>query len=303
MDKAGSVNAQRQKELFLAARISIIGSIIMFLISAIIAFMTDSITLILDASASMVILAVGFLIHFSIKKIHLPADEFFHFGYHKYEPLTAAIQNILIVVVCIVSIKFAIQDIIHAENMHSYAFPAIGILFEALLAVFIASYLKSIGRKTNSQMIKASSSHWFLDTVLSFGICLGFCIALILRNSAWSNITPYIDPVMAILLALFFISSPIRGGLHNIFELLDAAPPSDVNAKIRKVVSQYSSGLLTTNRLRIRKAGQKVFIDVCFMAQNDLTIAKADELAESFERDLKACLPDCDAVVYFKPNK
>ena len=140
----------KQKAQFLAARVSIAGSITMFLISAVMALITDSITLILDASASLVILVVGFLIHFSVKKIHQPPDKYYNFGYHKYEPLTAAIQNILIVVVCAVSIKFAIQDIIHVEDMHGYGLPAVGIFCEAILALCIALYLKRAGHKTNS---------------------------------------------------------------------------------------------------------------------------------------------------------
>lgn len=298
-----SVSAQKQKDQFLAARISIIGSTIMFLISAVVALITDSITLILDASASIVILVVGLLISFSVKKIHLPPDESYNFGYHKYEPLTAAVQNVLIVAVCIVSIKFAIQDIIHADNMHSYGFPAVAIFIEFVLALCIANWLKRIGNKTNSQMIKASSFHWFLDTTLSFGICVGFSIALLLRNSPWSTLTPYIDPVMAIILAVIFIASPVKSGLHNIFELLDAAPVSAINAKVRKVISQLSLGQLIAHRLRIRKAGQRIFIDVCFIVEDNLTVARAEELAAEFNRDLKAHLPDSDVVVSFKTNR
>ncbi len=304
MREAGApLGVHKQKEQFLAARVSIAGSIVMFLVSTVIAFMTDSITLILDASASLVILVVGFLIHFSVKKIHQPPDELYNFGYHKYEPLTAAIQNMLIIVVCAVSIKFAVQDIIHAENMHSYGLPAVGIFCEAIIALCIALYLKGIGRRTNSQMIKASSFHWFLDTALSFGLCAGFCVALILHGSRWAGLTPYIDPSMAILLALFFISAPVRGGLHNVFELLDAAPVSDIREKIKEVVNQYRPGAFGTHRLRIRKAGQKIFVDVCFIAEGSLTLSNAGEMAERFEKELRTHLPDCDVVVYFKSAK
>jgi len=275
----------------------------MFLISAAMALITDSITLILDASASLVILVVGFLIHFSVKKIHQPPDKYYNFGYHKYEPLTAAVQNILIVVVCAVSIKFAIQDIIHVEDMHGYGLPAVGIFCEAILALCIALYLKRAGHKTNSQMIKASSFHWFLDTALSCGIGLGFCIALILNNSGWSKITPYIDPSMAILLALFFISTPIKGGLHNVFELLDVTPISSIRNQIEEIAGRYKSDLFILDRLRIRKAGQRIFVDAGFVLDANLTVAKASELASSFERELKSNLADCDAVIYFKAAK
>ena len=300
---SGSSNADKQQAQFLAARISIAGSIILFLISAVVGLATDSVTLILDASASLVILVVGFLMYFSIKKIHQPPDDLYNFGYHKYEPLTAAVQNGMIIVVCVVSIKFAIQDIIHAEDIHSYSLAVFSTFCAGILGTLITIYLKSIARKTGSQMIKASSAHWFIDTVLSFGVCVGFCLALLIKNSSWANITPYIDPGMAILLAVFFISSPIKGGLENLFELLDQAPVSGVSARIKEIVNQYKPDSFGVHRLRIRKAGQKVFIDACFAVDDNLTIVEAGEMAESFERNLRAHLPECDVVVHFKSKK
>ena len=290
----------KQKQQFLAARISIIGSIILFLISATVGIMVDSITLILDASASLVILVAAILMYFSAKKIHMPPDDLYDFGYHKYEPLTAAVQSGLIIATCVITIKFAIQDIVHAEDTHSYFFPAIATFFSGILGAFIVVYLGRVARRTNSQMVKAASFHWLIDVVLSFSVCAGFCFGLIMQALGYYSITPYIDPVMAILLAVFFISTPVRGGLHNLFELLDAVPVGDVSNKVKKVVSQYKPRAFGVHRLRIRKAGQKIFVDVCFIVDKSLTVLQVEELAEAFERDLKAHLPDCDVVVYFK---
>lgn len=292
--------ATKQKDQFLAARISILGSLLLFLISAVVGIAVDSITLILDASASLVILATGFLMRFSIKKVHNPPDESYNFGYHKYEPLTVAIQNLLIVATCAMSIKFAVQDIVHAEDVHSYSLPAIATFLSGILGLFIVFYLKMIARRTNSQMIKAASLHWLSDTVLSFGVCAGFLLGLFLQSMGHTRITPYIDPVMSILLALIFILFTFKEGRHDFFELLDAAPHEDIRGKIKKIVDLYRPGSFGVHRLRARKAGQKIFIDVCFLVHENLTVSQIEELAGNFERDLKTHLPDCDVVVYFK---
>jgi len=99
---------ERQRTQILAVKISILGSVILFLISAGVGVAIDSITLILDAAASLVILLVALLVRQAVQKIHLPADERFNFGYGKYEPLTIAVQGALIIITCAVSIGFAI---------------------------------------------------------------------------------------------------------------------------------------------------------------------------------------------------
>jgi cation diffusion facilitator family transporter len=290
-----------RNQQFLAARISIAGSIILFLISATVGIAVDSITLILDASASLVILAAAFLMNYAVKKIHQPPDDSYNFGYHKYEPLTAAIQSGLIIATCVVSIKFALQDIVHAEDTHSYSLPAIATFFAGLLGLFVTTYLKKIQRKVDSQMLRAAAQHWFIDTVLSFSVCLGFCFGLVMQSLGYTAITPYVDPVMAIMLAVFFISMPVRGGLRNLFELLDAAPLEEGFAgKVKEVVEEYKPRSFGVHRLRIRKAGQRIFVDICFLVKENLTVSQVEELAENFERDLNLKLPGCDVVVYFR---
>lgn len=290
-----------RSEQFLAARISIAGSIILFLISATVGIAVDSITLILDASASLVILAAAFLMNYAVKKIHQPPDDSYNFGYHKYEPLTAAVQSGLIIATCVVSIKFALQDIVHAEDTHSYSLPAIATFLAGLLGLFVTTYLRRIQRKADSQMLQAAVQHWLIDMILSFSVCLGFCFGLIMQFLGHTTITPYVDPVMAIMLAVFFISMPVRGGLRNLLELLDAAPLEEgITGKVKEVVEEYKPRSFGVHRLRIRKAGQRVFVDVCFLVNENLTVSQVEELAEGFEKNLKLKFPGCDVVVCFK---
>lgn len=286
-----------------AAKISLFGSIAMFLISAVIGIAVDSITLILDASGSLVIFGVALLMHKTIRKINMPPDDFYHFGYGKYEPMTVVVQSCLIIAVCIVSLKFAIQDIIHAEDITNYNLAVAGTFTVGIIGVVVATYLRFIALRTGSAVLRTASIHWTLDTFMSFAIFAGFFCGLLLKNFGYSKITPYIDPVMAMILAVVFICIPIKEMTKNALELLDAAPERGIREKVKKVAEQYKPKSFGIHRLRARKAGKKIFIDICFLVDENLTISDANSLAENFERDLKGHLPHCDVVVYFKPIK
>lgn len=292
---------EKQRQQILAAKVSIWGSIILFLISAGVGVVIDSITLLLDASASLVILLVAFLIRQAIKKIHLPADERFNFGYSKYEPLTVVVQGILIIITCIISISFAVQDIIHADDVHDYALPMVATFISGIIGVFITIYLKKAGERTISTVLKTAGLHWYADTILSFGVCFGFMIGFILQYLGYYKITPYVDPVMAVILALLLMQAPVKTVIHNIFELLDTVPVKDIHNKVKAVVEVYKPKSFGVYRLRARQAGEKIFVDVCFLVNGSLPVVAVEELAQGFERDLKAHLPNSDIVVYFKP--
>ena len=301
MNSMKSAAGDSEKHQVRAARVSIAASAVMFLISSAAGIAADSITLILDASAGLVILATAILMHSSLRKVRLPPDHAFNFGYGKYEPFTVSIQNLLIVVTCVVSFKFAVQDIVHPENIRGYYVPTAAALVLGLTGLAVTGYLKNAGRKTGSVMLKTAGMHWQTDTVLSFGMCLGFISGLAASELGFTAITPYIDPAMAIALALYLVRAPLKETSRSVRELLDAAPEDDIRKTVKKVVDKHRPKSFGVYRLRARKAGEKIFVDVCFVMKGEMTLTEAAELAVNFEKDLKDHLPHADAVVHFRP--
>jgi cation diffusion facilitator family transporter len=302
-EKIDNLSRQQEESQINATKVAIFGSIVLFLISAVVGIMVDSITLILDASASVVIIFVSFLMHFSIKRIHRPADDRYNFGYAKYEPFTVTVQGILILATCITSIKFAIQDIVHAEDVTTYGLPTVATFISGIIGIFIVLYFRRIARQTHSAMLKAASLHWMTDTVLAFGISLGFLIGLTLHNLGYTKLTPYVDPVMAIILALIFIQPALKAMTHNVLELLDAAPTEDIREKVKRVVDEHKPKAFGVQSLRTRKAGERVFVEACFIVPDDLKVIEMEELAKSFEKSMENHFTHCDTVVHFKPVK
>ncbi|TRZ79375.1 cation diffusion facilitator family transporter [bacterium] len=272
-----------------------------FLVAFVVGLDVHSVSLLLDAAASLVILVVALLVRFSIRKIRLPPDDIHNFGYGKYERLTVVAQGFMIIAICIVSIKFAIQDIIHLDDVHSYMVPTIATFLSGILGIFITVYIKKSAVKTNSDMLKASGMHWHIDTILSFGVCAGFLIGFILQVLGFYKITPYVDPVMALILSLILLEMPIKAIMRSVPELLDIVPAQHIKSKVKEVVEIYMPKSFGVHRLRTRKAGERVFVDVCFLVKPDMTVLEAEELSKNFELDLTEHLPYCDVVVYFKP--
>jgi divalent metal cation (Fe/Co/Zn/Cd) transporter len=149
-------------------------------------------------------------------------------------------------------------------------------------------------------VLKTAGLHWFIDSALSLSMCLGFLAGLFLRNHGYTKITPYVDPVMAIILALVLMKLPVRSITHNLFELLDAAPAREIQDRIREIAGRHKSKFLDIHRIRFRKAGRKLFLDICFLARGDFAVKEAQSLSDSFEQQLKKEFPNSDVVTYFK---
>jgi cation diffusion facilitator family transporter len=283
-----------------AAQISILGAVIIFLISLTIGIAIDSVALLLDAGTGFVILLMTFWVRSIIRKIHSPPDHRYNFGYEKYEPLTMALQNSAIIFTCVIGLAFAIQDIVHPDHVASYGLATVATFLCTLLAISLALYLLKVSKETGSQLLKTSARQWLIDSSLSIGMFAGFFLGFLLLRSGHSNIAVYLDPGLAIALAFVVMRFPLRALAGNIRELLDSVPTQRIHERITNVVEKHKSSFSGLHRMRVRKAGKKTFLDIGFNVRGSMTVDQAQSLAEDFERELAREVPGCDTIVYFK---
>jgi cation diffusion facilitator family transporter len=284
-----------------AAVMLITFSIIIFIITLLAGIISDSIALLLDASTGFIVVFMAFMLSLGIKKVNLPPDRFFNYGYEKFEPFTAVIQGTMIMFSCLIASYFAIQDIIHAEDIARYDIPTVVSFTTGVIAISVAFYLKRVSHKTHSAILKVSSLHWFIDGLFSFSLALGFLFGLYVHKIGLTHITPYVDPVMALILAVIFMWTPVKLIKLNISQLLDAAPIEEVRNNIEEIVEKHKAKAFGIHSIRARRAGEKVFLDVCFEIHGHTTMIDAQRFTESFEKDIAAKFPKYDVIVYFYP--
>ena len=284
-----------------AIHISMVAATMLFLVSLVVGVISDSITLLLDASAGLVIILVAIFMRKIIKTVNKPPDTSFNFGYGKYEPLTIALQGTMIILSCIIAGKFAIQDIIHPEDITRYDIPALSSIFLFIVSLSMSLHLKNVSKATHSPILKMASYHWRIDCLMSLGMFIGFSFGFFTKRAGFTNITPYIDPVMTLMLIIFFVKAPVEAIMHNGLELLDMAPPKETMEKVKEVVGKHQTKVSGVHSVKSRKAGSKIFIQVCFLAEGNTTVQETEKLAKIFEEDIKEHFSDCDVVVYFKP--
>lgn len=294
-------NQKENKAQAKVVRVSMVVSIIIFLIALSAGIISDSVTLLLDASAGFVTILMAFILHFNIKKMGMPPDQFFNFGYDKFEPFTVAMQGSMIMLTCVVALYFAIQDIVHADDVARYDIPMYAAVISGFLALFTAFYLRKISIRTSSNMLKASSLHWFVDAFFSFAMMLGFGFGFYLHQMGYAHLTPYVDPAMTIILAAILIWAPIRLLKRSLSQLLDAAPSQEVRREVEKIAEKHRVKAFGIRSIRMRNAGEKIFLYICFDIHAHTTMIQAEDFVKAFENDVAGKFPKYDVIVYFHP--
>lgn len=293
-----------KQELFIM-KLSLVGCIAIAISAFAIGISVDSIALILDSGKRFVAMVAVLLAIFVIKNIHKSADGRYHFGYSKYEPLAVTIEGILIIAVCFMSVKFAIQDIIHPEDILRYDVPIAFTAACGFFGLFLGLYLRRTGKIVNSSILIANGWAWYFDGLFSFGICTGFTLGFILKVLNYGNLSHYVDPVMTLILVSIIISHPLKTIKHHVLELVDASPGEDVEKIVRETAEKLKEkyALSDIKRIRLRRAGRKVFVDLIFSLKEKENIANINEITAEVTRELSTKFDNFDVIISFELDK
>jgi cation diffusion facilitator family transporter len=251
-------------------KISITGLLILSVIGIISGILSDSSTLIIQTFLYIIDVIIAVLTLRILKKLANPPDENYNFGYYKLEPILVNSQGALMIAGAMIGIMFAIQDIIHEDNVDHYL-----LIFTTTCAVFFINfsiwfYLYINYKRIKSPFLKAASMQWVSNLLETIGIIGGFTISYLMQYSANPNLArlaPYVDPAMAIILSLFILKIPVKLYKESLVDLLDANPGKEISDAITlyaKHALKEKFDLESKVEIKLRKAGRGMFLILIF---------------------------------------
>ncbi|MFA6567927.1 MAG: cation diffusion facilitator family transporter [Victivallales bacterium] len=266
------------------------------------AMITDSMSLLLDALYGVADMIISIAAVFAVRKIHAPADRKYHYGYAKLEPFMTGINGTLILALCCCTIITSIQDVLNADPV-KYLHLIIAYSFISMVVCcFFGLYMLRRGREWGSEVVLVDSQLWMVEAIISLAICIAFGIGLVFEEiPGWGQYTTYVDPVTCIALSLFLISQPAKIIWGSFRDLLDACPADDISGRISALVDDCRNehGLKSVEWLRLRKAGRRLFLTVCFSTSEDHDIKEMNSIREDISRKLNLLVPELDLCVLF----
>jgi cation diffusion facilitator family transporter len=296
-----STISEKAKELFVL-RISTILTVIYAAIGIFLAILCDSLTLFVDALHSGVDVVVSVLAIFVVRKIQEPPNPHYNYGYAKYEPFMTAVDGLLIMAICAGSIVGSVQDIVHPEPVKHVEAIIIYSFISIFICIGFGLYMKSIGDRISSELLKADSQLWIIEGIVSAGVCLAFAVSDVISYSVWSGYANYVDPIMSIILCLGLLYEPLKIVWGSFQDLVDARPDDEANERIEAVVHRMAEKyyLLGVAWIKTRKAGRKRFLTVCYKIEPTRNIKEMEEIRNDMENEVRQTAPEMDVDVHFR---
>ncbi|NWO06373.1 MAG: cation diffusion facilitator family transporter [Alteromonadaceae bacterium] len=218
----------------------------------------DSLVILFDGAYSLISLALSLLSLYAARLVHRPATEDYPFGLGAVEPMVIAVKGLVIALVCVLSLASAVVSLLQggravAADM-AMVFGAVNVV--GCLAVWV--YLRWSSFQNNSGLVRAEQRQWLMDSALSAAVMIGFAAAWILEKSQWSELAVYADPVMMLVISVYFMTVPVKMILESVRELLLAAPSEDAMGDIQDTLEDLG---LNSDNVKVAKLGPNLLLE------------------------------------------
>lgn len=271
-----------------ALQYSLIGTFVMSIMGLSAGIFAHSQAILLDGMFSVLSMAMTGLALFTTRLVHRPDDARFQFGYAHLEPLTTVLQGLFVLAVCVLALVSGFEAL-HGNNEPLRLDIAFGYtLVTAVLCLLNYRYLKVVGQKTGSEIIRVDAHEWLIDGLLTATLLVGFIIALLLAPTRFGKFVPYIDPILTMILAVIASIVPLNIVRKNIQEVL-LVSPDDINRRLRDWLGELARVYdFADYSCHFAKSGRQYDIEINILVTDNerWTLDAQDAVRAVIEREL-----------------
>ena len=197
------------------ALLSIVSNSFLIIMKLAVGIITGSVSIISEAIHSTMDLLAALIAYVSIKLSSRPADSIHNYGHEKLENISGVIESLLIFLASALIIREAVKKILSNEPVTSLGMGFIVMFISAGINYFVSRRLYKVAKEEESVALEADALHLKVDVYTSLGVGAGLLLIHITKKN-------YLDPVVAILIALFILKEAYDMLKHAFSPLLDA---------------------------------------------------------------------------------
>ncbi|MGA8221953.1 MAG: cation-efflux pump [Candidatus Acidiferrales bacterium] len=290
---------QASREKRMAALASVGSAIVLVSLKVFLAIVTGSLGILSEALHSILDFTAAIITYLSVVVADKPADAQHLYGHGKVESFSAFVETGLLLLTALYIIWEAFQRLVFHTVHVRPSLTAILVLAIGMGIDFVrARALNRVAKKYPSEALEADALHFSTDVWSTFVVILGISGAWIGMKLGIEWLSK-LDAIAALAVAGVIIWIGSRLGRRTVDALLDVAP-SGLREQISTAVDE-TEGVLRSERVRVRRAGQRYFVDVTISVPRTASLEQAHAASDAVERRIAQIVP-ADVVVHVEPR-
>lgn len=236
------------------------------------ALVADGLESLLDVFGSSVVWG-------SLRYSARPPDDKHPYGHGKAEALGALVTASVLI---LASVGIAWHSLREIQTPHALPAPFTLIVLVCVVIVkeLLFRFLVREGQDINSRAVETDAWHHRSDALTSVAAFVGISIALVM-GPAYSAA----DDWAALFACAIIGFNGVRLARGALDDVMDAAPPGEVEEQIREVAMRVP-GVIGTHNCRVRRSGMSRLVDLDVIVDGDMSVRRGHDIAH----DVKAAL-------------
>jgi len=275
------------------ARLSIFSNTTLILLKLVVGLFTGSVSVISEAIHSGMDLVAAIIAFISVRISDKPADEHHPYGHGKIENVSGVIEALLIVVASIWIIVEAVRKIIAPSEVESISLGFLVMFISAGVNFIVSKKLYKVAKEEDSIALEADALHLKADVYTSLGVGVGLLLIVITKIHI-------LDPIAAILVALFILKEAIELLLHAFNPLLDSPLTDEDITIVKEVLNNFNYVHCNFHDLKTRKSGSKKYIDLKLVFPQNMTVMEAHDVCDKIEEQIENSLKNTHVMIHME---
>jgi cation diffusion facilitator family transporter len=275
------------------ARLSIFSNTLLIIMKIVVGLLSGSVSIISEAIHSSMDLVAALIAFLSVKVSDYPPDTRHPYGHGKVENVSGVIEAILIFVAAIWIIVEAIKKLTGAEIfLEKIWIGSLVMIVSATINALVSQRLYKVARETHSVALEADALHLKTDVYTSAGVALGLVLILV-TDIKW------LDPIVAIIVALFIIKESFSLLKRAFWPLLDSAWSDNEIEDLEKKLNDME---VNYHDLRTRIGGNYRFIDLHVEIPENESVGNAHKYCDMIEDELTSLYENLTVTIHVEPK-
>src|SRR6202163_1993586 len=282
-----------------AALLSVGSAVVLLSLKTFLVVRTGSLGVLSEALHSGLDFLAAIITYLSVRMSDQPADEGHPYGHAKFENFSAFVETGLLLITAVFIIYEGIDRLFfHHVHIQPSVIAVLILLVALSIDITRAKALGHVARKYHSEAIEADALHFSTDVWSTIVVIVG--IGLVWTGETWHlPWLAYADAIAGLAVAGVILWVGARLGRRTLDALVDAAPEG-LRQEIARAVARME-GVLDVDRVRVRRAGNRHFVDATVSVARTTSLEQVHELSDAIEKRIGEIVPS-DVMVHAEPR-
>ncbi|MCH7947750.1 MAG: cation transporter [candidate division Zixibacteria bacterium] len=225
----------------------------------------------------------------------IPPDSNHPYGHGKAESLAGLIVSVFLIGAAILISIQSVREILTPHQTPKW-YTLLVLALVVIIKEALYRYMMRIGDALESSALKGDAWHHRSDAMTSLAAFLGIGIALV--GGPGYEVA---DDWAALLACGIIVYNGVRLMRPALDEVLDAAAPEDVEARVRSVANGVK-GVVAVEKCRIRKSGVSYLVDIHVVVDGNMSVRDGHQIAHVVKDHLlQSPLSISDTIIHIEP--